>query len=96
VEQSNALTTMFCPLGCPFLVCSFTVNKEAVFKAVGQMFDQMTVSELEATSDALDERAAILMFENGYDYETAMQLAEADILPVLLDIFERCIKFNKP
>ena len=94
-EQSDALHVTFCPLGCPFLVCRFTENKEAVYQTVKAMFEAMAADELETLQDALRERTSVFMYETGCDYESALERAEQDVLPVYLDKHARRVKFGR-
>lgn len=96
VEESAAVRVKFCPLGCSFLQCRFTDDRKAVWQAVNEMFDRMTVDELQAVEDALDERTAVFQIENGWTSEAAMRAAEQNVLPVAIsNFFLRLPKMRK-
>lgn len=59
---------------------TFAEAKQIIVAAL----DAMTDDERQAIADALDERMAVEMLENGCDYENVMRAAEKDVLPALI------------
>jgi len=92
-DKTPAILVRFCPFGCPSLYCAFN-DWMAARALAGEMLDAASFDECETMANALDERTAILMIECGFDYETAMRRAEADLIPIWLNEYQLTRKFK--
>ena len=93
-DDCAELIVRYCPFGCSFVWRGFND-----YKAAERLFDELLKDDSydtknyngkhydrnQALEDALDERTAVLMYEHNLDYQTAMQNAEASLIPCWLD-----------
>ena len=85
-ENNGALAFQFCDF-CDFRAAQFQCW-DAAYDLAKEMFEAATYDECCTMTDALSERAAIFMTENGCSPEDAIRAAEADLIPGWLDQFQ--------
>ena len=87
VADTLALLVRFCSFGREFTWQAFA-DWDAAYDLAKQMFEAASYDECAAMTDALSERAAIFMTENGFEPEDAIRAAESDLIPRWLDEFQ--------